>query len=197
MRNLFFSLFLLVATPALAADRYEFDKSHTNILFFVSHVGFSQMVGVFTDYDGHFTFDPRKPEDSTIDVTIKPSGIRTSSTALDEHLQKADFFNTEKFPDIKFVSTGIQVTGEKTGIVTGNATLLGITKPVALKVTYNKGDYHPISKDFVAGFSAEAIIKRSDFGMTTGIPMVGDEVKIVIETEGVNVDMKKKLEKKN
>jgi polyisoprenoid-binding protein YceI len=197
MRKLLFSLLLLVATPAFAADRYEFDKSHTNILFFISHVGFSQMVGIFTDYDGYFTFDPNKPAESTIDVTIKPTGIRTSSTALDAHLQKPEFFNTEKFPEIKFVSTGIQVTGAKTGVVTGNVTLLGITKPVALKVTFNKGDYHPITQDFIAGFSAEATLKRSDFGMTNGIPMVGDEVKIMIETEGVNADLKKKMEKKS
>src|SRR5689334_12491138 len=106
MRKLLFSLLLLIATPAFAADRYEFDKQHTNILFFISHVGFSHMVGLFTDYDGSFTFDPKKPEDSTVDVTIKPAGIRTSSTALDAHLQKPEFFNTEKFPSIKFVSTG-------------------------------------------------------------------------------------------
>jgi len=197
MRKIIFAFILLLAGPALAADRYEFDKSHTNIVFFINHVGFSNMVGLFTNYDGHFTFDPKKPEESTIDITIKPTGIRTSSTALDEHLQKPEFFNTEKFPEIKFVSTGVKITSEKTGDVTGNVTMLGVTKPAVLHVTFNKSDYHPVTKDLIAGFSAEATIKRSDFGMTTGIPMVGDEVRLIIETEGVNVDMKKKMEKKN
>lgn len=193
MRKIFCLLAaFLFSTPALAADRYEFDKPHTNIVFFVNHVGFSNMVGVFTSYDGFFTFDPKKPEESTIDVTIHPSGIRTSSTALDEHLQKKDWFNTEAFPKVRFVSTSIKVTGEKTGDVTGNLTMLGVTKPVVLHVTFNKGDYHPISKDFIAGFSAEATIKRSDFGMTSGIPMVGDDVRLMVETEGVNVDEKKR-----
>ena len=185
------ALTLLFATPAFAADRYEFDKSHTNILFFINHLGLSEMVGVFTDYDGHFTFDPKEPEKSTVDVTLKPTGIRTSSEALDKHLQAKDFFNSEQFPTIRFVSTGIKVTGANTGDVTGNVTMLGITKPAVLHVRFNKADYHPMTKDFVAGFAAEAMLKRSVFGMTTGIPMVGDDVRLVIHTEGVNVDRKK------
>jgi polyisoprenoid-binding protein YceI len=196
MRKLFLSLLLLVATPAFAADRYEFDKGHTAILFFIDHMGYSKTIGKFTEYDGSFTFDEKKPETSSINVTLKPAGIKTSSAPLDEHLQNADFFNTAKFPEIKFVSTGIQVTGAKTGIVTGDVTMLGITKPVALKVTLNKAGTHPKTMDLVAGFSAEATIKRSDFGMAYGIPMVGDEVKIVIETEGVNVENKPKETKK-
>lgn len=196
MRKLFLSVLLLVATPAYAADRYDFDKGHTNILFFIDHLGFSKTIGKFTEYDGYFTFDEKKPETSSIDVTLKPAGIKTSSAPLDEHLQKADFFNTEKFPDIKFVSTGIQITGAKTGIITGNVTMLGVTKPVALNVTLNKAGTHPKTMELVAGFSAEATLKRSDFGMTYGIPMVGDEVKIVIETEGVNVESKPKENKK-
>jgi polyisoprenoid-binding protein YceI len=197
MRKLFLSFLVLAATPAFAADRYEFDKSHTNILFFIGHMGFSEMVGRFTDFDGYFLFDPKKPEDSKIDVTLKPKGIKTSSEGLDEHLQKPEFFNTEKFPEIHFVSTAIKVTGEKTGDVTGDATMLGVTKPVVLHVMLRKADFRPMIQDFAAGFHAEATLKRSDFGMTQGIPLVDDEVHLIIETEGVNVDMKKKLEKKN
>lgn len=195
-RILIASLAALLTFPALAADRYEFDKSHTSILFFISHLGYSQTVGKFTEFDGHFTFDQQKPETSSVDVTLKPAGIRTSSTALDEHLQNKDFFNTAQFPDIRFKSTAVKVTGENTGEVTGDVTLLGVTKPVVLNVRFNKADVHPKTQDFIAGFSAEATLKRSDFGMVYGIPMVGDEVKLVIETEGVNVDRKKKLEEK-
>jgi polyisoprenoid-binding protein YceI len=195
------ALLLTFTSPALAADRYEFDKSHTNIVFFVSHLGFSNMVGVFTDYDGTFTFDSKKPEESTINVTIKPAGIRTSSTGLDEHLQKPDYFNVAQFPEVTFKSTGIKVTGEKTGEVTGNLTMLGVTKPVVLNVTFNKTDRHPYTQDLVAGFSASATVKRSEFGMKSGLPMVGDDVKIMIETELVNLDEKLKIkpdaEKKN
>lgn len=197
MRNIaLFAAALLFSDPALAVEKYEFDKSHTNILFFVNHLGFSETVGKFTDYDGHFMFDVNAPEKGSVDVTLKPSGIKTSSQGLDEHLQKEDFFNTEKFPEIRFVSTGVKVTGEKTGNVTGNLSMLGVTKPVVLHVTFNKADFHPKTQDFVAGFSATATLKRSDFGMGNYIPMVGDEVKLLVHTEGVNVDRKKAMEKR-
>lgn len=190
-----FTIALMFASPAFA-DRYEFDKSHTNILFRVNHLGFSDMIGVFTSYDGNFTFDPAKPEASTINVTIRPAGIRTSSEELDKHLQGADFFNSGKFPEARFVSTSVKKTGDNTGDVTGDLTMLGVTKPVVLKVRYNKGDYHPKTGDFVAGFSAETVIRRSEFGMNYGVPMVGDEVRIIVETEGVNQDRKKAEEVK-
>lgn len=184
------------ACPALAADRYEFDKSHTRILFFVNHLGFSDMIGEFTQYDGHFTFDQKTPETSSVDVTIKPAGIRTSSELLDSKLQGEDFFNSEKFPEIRFVSTGIKVTGDNTGDVSGNVTMLGVTKPTVIKVRFNKADYNQYMGAYVAGFSADATLKRSEFGMMSYVPAVGDEVRIHIETEGVNADRKKAEEMK-
>lgn len=197
MRNIVLSLSsLLVAFPAHAADRYEFDKSHTAILFFVDHIGFSKTVGKFNDFDGYFTFDEKKPETSSIDVAIKPASVQTSSSKLDEHLQNKDFFNSAQFPEVKFVSTSIKVTGRNTGDVTGDLTMLGVTKPVVLQVTFNKSANHPMTQDPVSGFSATTTIKRSEFGMSYGLGMVGDEVKLIIETEGVNVDAKKRSEKK-
>lgn len=187
-----FAAVSLFSASALAApEKYEFDKSHTRILFFINHLGFSDMVGEFTSYDGAIIFDDKDPAKSSLDITIKPQSVRTSSEALDKELQNDKFFNSEKFPEIKFVSTGIAATDEKTGNVTGNATLLGVTKPVVLNVTYNKGDYHPYTNLYVSGFKAEATLKRSDFGMNYGLPMIGDEVRIEIQTELVNLDRKK------
>lgn len=180
----------LLFTPVFAADRYEFDKPHTNIMFYVNHLGFSDMVGVFTDYDGNFTFDPKNPTDSTINITLKPSGIRTSSQKLDEELQGEKFFNTEKFPTITFVSKKVNITGSNTGDVEGVVTMLGVSKTVTLSVRLNKADYHPMTKNFMAGFSAIATLKRSDFGMKEYIPMVGDEIRIEVQTEGMNIDRK-------
>jgi polyisoprenoid-binding protein YceI len=185
-----FAAAMLLATPALA-DRYEFDKEHTNIMFYVNHLGFSDMLGLLTSYDGGFTFDPAHPEQSTIDVTLNPSGIRTSSSKLDSELQGEKWFNTAKFPSIHFVSSSIKVTGDHAGDVTGNLTLLGVTKPVTLHVHFNKADYFPMTQAFKAGFSADTTFKRSDFGMTSYVPMVGDEVRIEVQTEGVNLDRKK------
>ncbi|MDE3059614.1 MAG: polyisoprenoid-binding protein [Pseudomonadota bacterium] len=190
MRILALLIALCWATPALAADQYEIDKSHTTILFFIAHLGFSQMIGKFNEYDGHFRFDPAEPEESSVDITIKPKGVHTSSEALDEVLQNEHFFNSKQFPDIHFVSTKITVTGERDGDITGNLTMLGVTRPLTLHVHLNKADYRPITNEFAAGFSATGMLKRSDFGMDYAIPMVGDEVKLMIETEGVDLDRK-------
>ena len=175
---------IFMPSPALA-DRFEFDRSHTKILFFVNHLGFADSIGEFTDYDGYFVFDEKAPEKSSVFVTIKPAGIRTSSSALDEKLQNEEFFNSAAFPEIKFASSGIKVTGTNTGEITGDVTLLGVTKPVTLKVTFNKADFHPYSKEYVAGFGAETSFNRSDFGMSAYTPAVGDEVRLLIQTEGV------------
>src|SRR5262245_60139302 len=126
-----FSTALLASGPALAAlDHYEFDKSHTHIGFYVSHMGFSEMMGIFSSYDGSFQFDPAAPEKSVTDVTLHPSGIHTSSELLDKHLQGEKWFNSAKYPDIRFVSSSVKITGEHDGDVTGNVTMLGVTKPV-------------------------------------------------------------------
>ncbi len=183
---------LLLSTPAFAAlDHYALDKEHTNILFHINHLGFSEMVGLMTSYDGSFRFDPRHPKDSKVDVTISPAGIHTSSKKLDEVLQGTQWFNTAKFPTIHFVSAAIKVTDDHDGDVTGNLTLLGVTKPVVLHVHFNKADFFPMTGEFKAGFSATATLKRSDFGMTSYLNMIGDKVRIEIQTEGVDEDIKK------
>lgn len=181
---------LLWAAPAFAIDQYEFDKEHTNIMFYANHIGFSNMMGRFTEFSGGFHFDPKQPEQSSVGVTLKPTGIQTSSSALDRELQSEHFFHSSQFPSIRFKSTGIKVTGKNTGDVTGDLTLLGITKPVVLHVRFNKADYHPITNQFVAGFSADTVIHRSDFGMDYLVPMVSNDIRLEIEAEGINIDRK-------
>ncbi len=177
----------LFAAPAFAQSHtYEIDKSHTNIQFYVNHLGFSDMIGNFTSYDGSLAFDEKNPEKSTIDFTLKPASIRTSSSELDKHLQGEKFFNSTKFPDIHFVSKSIKLTGKNTGDVTGDLSMLGVTKPAVLHVTFNKADYHPMTKMYVAGFSGTATIKRSDFGMDYIVPMVSDEVRLTVQMEAVD-----------
>ncbi len=185
---------LTVPAAAQAADKYTFDKAHTQIIFSVNHLGFSESHGKFLDYDGSFTFDQAKPENSSVEVTIKTASIEMNDQAWNDHLKNADFFNVEKFPDMTFKSTAIKVTDEDSAEITGDLTLLGVTKPVTMTVDYNKSDTHPYSGKYVSGFSAEAKIKRSDFGMTYGLPGVGDEVEIEIEVEGIREDAAAKTE---
>jgi len=180
-------LLAFLALPSIAsaaADKYEFDKSHTHIIFLVSHLGYSNTIGRIRDYDGYFAFDEKEPEKSSIDVTLKPGSIDTNVPALNKELYGKDFFNVEKFPEIHFKSAHVAVTGKNTGDVTGDVTMLGATMPVVLHVVYNKSGIHPFSNNYVSGFTADAVVKRSDFGMNAFEPAVGDDVRVHIEVEG-------------
>lgn len=175
---------LLVATPALAAaEKYEIDPAHTNVLFFINHLGFSETIGRFDDVSGSLMLDADAPEKSTVDVKIKPATINTQSAELNKHLQGAEWFDTAKYPDITFVSKSVKRTGKETADVTGDLTLHGVTKPVTLKAKLNKVDYFQMANAWIAGFNAEGVIKRSDFGISSYVPMVSDDVRILISTE--------------
>lgn len=179
-------MFFASVQPATAANpvRYEFDKTHSSIMFFVNHLGFSLSTGRFLDFDGFYSFDPDAPEASEVDVTIKTDSLAMQDDRWDAHLKGADFFDVEKFPDMHFKSTEIVKTGDKTGVLKGDLTLLGVTKPVELNVTLVGTGKHPMAPRLVSGFSATGTLKRSDFGMNYALPNVGDEVEIRIEIEG-------------
>jgi polyisoprenoid-binding protein YceI len=177
------------ASPAQAeVESYGFDKAHTQIYFSVNHLGFSNSRGRFLNFDGTLQLDRAAPASSMVDVSIDTASIEMNDQAWNDHMKNADFFNVEKFPAMTFKSTSVEVTGENTANVTGDLTLLGVTKPVVMAVTHNKSDVHPYSGKMVAGFSATTNIKRSDFGMNYGLPAVGDDVAINIEVEAVRAD---------
>jgi polyisoprenoid-binding protein YceI len=161
----------------------KLDKPHTQILFNISHMGFSTSTGKFLDYDGTINFDKLEPEKSNVDVTIQTSSVDLGDQKWNDHMKAADFFNVEKFPTMTFKSTSVEVTGEKTANITGDLTILGVTKPVVLATTFVNEGKHPMSAKQGAGFNATTKIKRSDFGMGYGLPMIGDEVDITISAE--------------
>lgn len=183
------SLFVSSA-PAFANEKFVLDPEHTTILFYVSHLGFSDMVGKFTEFSGDVFLDFQHTNESSLDVHIKPASVMTSSKKLDEVLQGSDWFNTAKYPDIHFESTGIRSISPRDAEVTGDLTMMGVTNPVTLRVHHTKADYSIAGNHFVAGFSADAMITRSQFGMTKYVPMVGDEVRIHIEAEAISEQRK-------
>lgn len=192
MKRLVLALMLASVTVPLsqAAETFRLDKEHANVVFLVDHVGLSKMIGRFTDVDGQFTFDESNLEANKVTVTIKTESVDTNHKARDDHLRSVDFFNAKEFPTMTFVSTRVEKTGEKTGKLHGNLTLLGVTKPVVLDVTFNKRGEHPVArynKVIAAGFSARGTVKRSDFGMKFALGGVGDEVQILIEVEGTKI----------
>ena len=182
-----FAAFLLAAaataSPALS-DPYTIDASHTHVGFKVNHLGFSDTYGTFNNVAGTFDLNQDNPEKSSVDIDIKTASIDTNHEKRDEHLRGPDFFDVGKYPDITFKSTKVERTGDKTAKVTGNLTMLGVTKPVTLDVTLLAAGPYPMDKSVTAaGFNATATIKRSDFGMTAYVPMISDEVDITISTE--------------
>ena len=109
--------------------------------------------------------------------------VTTTNPKLDEHLKSPDFFDVAKFPTASFKAGTITVTGPAAGTIAGQLTLHGVTKPVVLKASFNGAGVNPVSKKYVLGFDATTVLKRSEFGITTYVPMVGDEVTLTISGE--------------
>ena len=176
----------VASTSAIAADLYTLDPDHTQTIFTVDHLGYSRVTGTFHDIRGTLSLDEKKPETSHVEVTIGTASVDTGAAARDEDLRSGDYFNAAKYPVMTFKSTKIRKRSARTADVTGDLTLLGVTRPVVLKVTFNKKapDFLRANK-VVAGFTASATIKRSDFGMKAFLPLIGDEVRIAINAEGI------------
>ena len=165
------------------AGTYGLEKSHASIGFKVRHMGFADYAMRFNDFDATIVLDPKAPEKSSVKATIKPASLDSNNAKLTEHTSGADFFNVAKFADITFASTKIEKTGANTGKIYGDLTLLGVTKPVVLNATFVGGGEHTMMKKYDIGFNATTTIKRSEFGMNYGIPMVSDEVTVDINAE--------------
>lgn len=174
--------FLGLSQPSRAAD-YTIDLSHAHILFMVNHLGFSRMIGLFTDFGGTLSFDPANVAASKLDVTIKADSLQTQYAQRDADLKGESWFDVTEFPTITYVGTHYTKIDASHGTVTGNLTLHGVTKPVTLHVTLNKIAPNPMSKIPSVGFSATGSLMRSDFGMKTFLPAIGDKVDFIIEIE--------------
>jgi polyisoprenoid-binding protein YceI len=163
----------------VTAGTYKADSAHTQILFSVNHLGFNVYHGIFGDASGTLTIDPAKPSTAKVDIEIPISGITTTSAKLTEHLKGADFFDAAKFPTGRFQSTAVQASGTS-ATITGNLTLKGVTKPVTLNAKFTGAGKGPMNQLETVAFEATATIKRSDFGISYGIPFVPDEVPLQI-----------------
>jgi polyisoprenoid-binding protein YceI len=180
----------LVAADQVPAGSYALDPTHASLTWKVMHLGLANYTARFTKFDAQLEYDPAQPENSRLSVSVDPMSIRTdypnkSEKDFDTELGTSEkWFNAGKFPHIKFVSNKIERTGDKTGKVHGTLTLLGVSKPLTLDVTFN-GAYtkKPFAEVPALGFSGHAVLKRSHWGLNTYVPMVGDEVELLIEVE--------------
>ncbi|KTC93045.1 MULTISPECIES: YceI family protein [Legionella] len=165
-----------------AAETLTLDPQHSYVLWEIDHLGFSTQAGKWY-VNGTVTLDQGQPQNSKVEATIKIANIVTGIPELDKHLQGPLFFDVAKYPTATFVSNKVDVLSKTKAKVEGMLTLRGVTKPVTLDVTLNKVGKSPITDKMTVGFTASTTIKRSDFGMNTLIPQVGDEVKIQIGAE--------------
>ncbi len=168
---------------AVRPGSYELDSSHGKITWTVDHFGLSHYRGQFVDVTGRLTIDPKQPERATLQVTVPLDKVGTFHAGLDQHLRNADFFDVPNHPKATFTSTSIERLGERQARVTGNLTLRGVTKPVTFIGTFNAAGVHPVTKRYTIGFDGEATIRRSEFGITFALPVVGDEVRLDLEAE--------------
>jgi len=184
MQHLLLLMLTLFCSPLFAAD-YVFDKKHTQIFFSADHLGFSTSTGAFVDFDGNFSFDPDNVEQADVEVIIKTASIDLNDQEWNDHMKAAKWFDVEQFPTMSFKSTQVIKTGEKTMDVIGDFTLKGVTKPVTLKVVFNKIGQQ-FGKDKI-GFSANTTINRLDFGMDANATLIGTDIPIRIAVEGVKI----------
>ena len=182
------AVLLGVAAPAAAAPEvYRIDPDHLSIGFLVHHIGFADTLGMFLEAEGGFTFDPEALALSDLSVTIQADSVFTNHGRRDDHLRGGDFLDVETHPEITFVGTAAEPTDERTGRVTGDLTILGVTQPVTLDVTWNKSGPYPFGDTYVIGISARTVVQRSAFGMTYAVDngWVGDEIAVIIELEAI------------
>lgn len=168
--------------PKLAkSGKYKIDPFHTQVLFTVNHLGFSEYTGQFTNPTGSLTLDTKVPGNSKVEVSFPIDKVRTTVGELDTGLADGKFFDAAKFPTATFVSTGVTKTGATTANITGNLTIKGVSRPVVLRARFvGAGNEFWGDKKDAIGFAATASIKRSDFGLSEGVPLVSDKVDLVI-----------------
>jgi polyisoprenoid-binding protein YceI len=183
-------LFTLVAAGPLAAAEYQIDAAHSTIGFQVRHMAISKTNGTFDDYTGSFSFEPGKPETWSCEAVIQAASINTNNQKRDDHLRSDEFFDVAKFTTLIFKSTGVKMDDDSEGILMGDLTIHGVTKPVEMHLEILGTVTDPWGNER-AGFSASVKINRKEYGlsyssvMEAGGLVVGDEVKITLEIEGI------------
>ncbi len=178
-----------VALPAAAeVETYEFDASHSQVLFAYNHLGFSTTWGMFSGFDGTIQWDREDPAQSSVTVEFPVRSMFTGWEERFTHFMTEDFFGAEENDMVSFTSTGIEVTGEDTALITGDLTINGITQSVVLETTLNQAMEHPMEGKPWAGFDASTTILRSDFDMGMFAPFVSDEVEVRISVEALQAE---------
>jgi polyisoprenoid-binding protein YceI len=175
-----------IAAPAQAESRgYRIDPVHTRVAFQVSHAGFSQAIGTFSQARGRLDFDREDWSTTRLDVEIPLDTLDIGDADWRRRILDRTFFDAGKYPVARFISTRVERGAGDTATVHGTLTLRGRSQPVALQVTLNALKRHPLTFKRTAGFSARGTLSRKAFGITAWNSVVGDTVSLIIEAEAV------------
>ena len=181
------SAFFVLTAFTTAENLWKNDDPHSQLGFTVKHLGIAEVSGTFNDFD--VTIKSSKPDfsDAVVELTAKTASIDTRVEARDNHLKSADFFDVDKYPTLHFKSTSLKKVAKNKYKLTGDLTLHGVTKTVAMDLLYQGSTVNPMSKQLTAGFQVTGSIKRSDFKIGSGFPepMISDIVRIKADGEFV------------
>ena len=188
---LFLGGLLIAGNGAAEPQEYSIDDEHFTVTFKVMHIGYAYVIGMFREAEGHFVYDPETRRVEEGELIFQADSVFTNHEERDEHLRGEDFLNVSEYPQIRFEVTDFEATGESTGKLTGDLTLLGQSRPVTLDVVLNKAAQYPIGHgDYTLGLTAHGVINRSDWGMTYALAeeLVGDEVRLQFQLEANRED---------
>ena len=172
-----------------APESYTIDPVHSFPHFAIDHLGVATIWGRFDKLSGKFTID-RAAKKGALELAVETASVSTGDSdrgarprSRDEHLRSADFFNVAEFPRMTFKASDVKFSGDNPSEVSGELTLLGVAKPVMLKIGRWVCKDNPYNKKPMCGGEASAVLRRTDFGMKYGVPAVGDEIRIVVGFE--------------
>ncbi|MFJ8023306.1 YceI family protein [Streptomyces sp. NPDC096311] len=179
-------------SPELAAltGAYTIDPSHSEIGFVARHAMVTNVKGYFKDFDGTLQLDGTDPSKSTATIDVKMDSIETGSADRDGHLKSSDFFKTDEFPTMTFRSTKAEALGGDDYRITGDLSILGVTKPLSIDLEFNGSAKDPFGNERV-GFEGKAEILRSEWGLTwnaaleTGGVLVSDKIKLTFDISAI------------
>jgi polyisoprenoid-binding protein YceI len=173
----------VMVQAAVSAEGWRIDEQRTAIGFKIEAVGFPTTRGRFTHYSGRILLDFDRPAKSFTSFTVDSDSVELGSKAFNDFVKSAALLDVTRFPTLSFTSTHVEKLDPRTARVTGNLTLLGVTKPLALTVTV---ETEPSGKRRVVAFAATATLKRSDYGMIFGIPLIDDALEITVKTRALS-----------
>ena len=177
---------LMVAAAAAHAADYAIDTkgAHAFIQFHIKHLGYSWLVGRFNTFDGEFSYDENNPQAARISVNIDPASVDSNHAERDKHLRSDDFFDVERYPEIRFTSTRYQPDGAMQGMLYGNLTMHGVTTPVVIKVT-NIGEGEDPWGGYRRGFYGTTSFKMKDFNIKKDLGPASQTVELMLGVEGI------------